>query len=203
MSKDLVYLSVHFSHPDQVEFMEDWRNYHVPFDDIDTSQLFQALANIFPQFLLEEEEDGAIPLSLATFSSKVNKNKNMLRQPIWTDLGTDHLRSDSKTSKLPDQTILKPLHSAVGDDSLTDFLSNGYNAEFSVLSQDNYNVSDSWLNVTSDFPVNHTFSNVRMRSTSGPHRQPSDYPALHTPQVGRTRQMSLDKYQTPIGRIVR
>lgn len=203
MSKDLVYLSVHFSHPSQVQFMEDWKNYHVPFDEIDTAQLFQDLASILPQFLLEEEEDGAIPLSLATFSSKVNKNKSSLRQPVWTDLGTDQLRSDAKTSKLPDQTILKPLHSAVGDDCLTDFLSNGYNAEFSVLANDNFNVSDSWLNMTSDFPVNHTFSNVRMRSTSGPHRQPSDYAPLQTPQVGRTRQMSLEKYQTPIRRIGR
>lgn len=178
----------------------------MPYDEIDTTLLFQASANIFPQFLLEEEEDGAIPLNLATFSSKVNKNKNLLRQPIWTDLGTDQLRSDAKVKKIPDQTILKLLHSGMGDDSLTDFLSNGYNAEFSVLANDNCNVSDSWLNVTSDFPVNHTFSNVRMRSTSGSHhhhQQLNEYPALHTPQVGRTRQMSLEKYQTPIGRIVR
>lgn len=53
--------------------MEDWRNYHVPFDDIDTAQLNQASVNIFPQFLLEEEEDGAIPLNLAAFSLKNSK----------------------------------------------------------------------------------------------------------------------------------
>lgn len=189
---------MHFSHHSQVIFMEDWRNYHVPFDDVDTTLLFQASANIFPQFLLEEEEDGAIPLNLANFSSKVNKNRNLLRQPVWTDLGTDMLRVNAKTSKPPDETILKSLHSAAGDDALNDFLSNGYNAENAVLSNDQSN--DTWLNVSSEFPSNHTFSNVRMRSMSGNQVQTAEYPALQTPHLSKTRKMSLEKYQTPIGR---
>ncbi|KAK8443275.1 Apc13p protein [Candidozyma auris] len=200
MSRDSIYSRVHFSHARQVEFMEDWRNYHVPFDDIDTAQLNQASVNIFPQFLLEEEEDGAIPLNSAAFSSKVNKSKNLLRQPIWTDLGTEQLRADAKSTRLPDETILKSLHSAVGEESLTNFLSNGYNNEQSVLANDNYNVSDSWSNVTSEYPINHTFSN-RLRSTSG--NRSSEMQHLHTPQLGRVRQASSERYQTPIGRIVR
>lgn len=187
--------------------MEKWREYPIPYDDIDTNRLFEATGNIFPQFLLEEDEDGAIPLNSSTFGAKVYKNRNLLKEKIWSDLSTDVLRSDSTTKRLPDATILKSLHTPIDEEeiaalSINDFLANGYNAELLAINADflsgNLSHEEMWLNLTSEYPINHTFS-MKMRSNSSTHVQQP----MQTPRVGRTRQSSLDKFQTPITRIVR
>lgn len=204
MSQDSVFSSVHFTHPNQALFMEKWREYAIPYDDIDTSRLFEATASIFPQFLLEDEEDGAIPLHSSVFGAKVSKNKNSLKDDIWNDLSTEVLRSNAMLKKTPDNTILRPLHYTEDTDaavSINDFLANGYNREVLSSNADTLTGSvsheDIWLNLTSEYPMNHTFS-MKMRSNSYTGQQP-----VQTPRVGRTRQHSQDKFQTPITRIMR
>ncbi|QBM87693.1 Apc13p protein [Metschnikowia aff. pulcherrima] len=211
MSLDSHYSYVHFSHVNQATYMEEWKDYHIPYDEIDTSRLFEETANIFPQFLLEEEEDGAIPLNSSVFGAKVHKDKNLLRKKIWTDLNLDGLRTGQNIKRLPDASILNSLHTTqnpAGDLALNDFLSNGYNAEMTfnpdVLAS-NMSHDELWLNTTSEYLANHTFSNMRMRSNSGTYAAPHHQaPApLQTPRVGKTRQPSQEKFQTPITRIVR
>ncbi|GEQ71198.1 hypothetical protein JCM33374_g4879 [Metschnikowia sp. JCM 33374] len=218
MSSDSRYSYVHFSHVNQANYMDEWKDYHIPYNDIDTSRLFEETANIFPQFLLEEEEDGAIPLNSSIFGAKVYKNRNLLKKKIWTDLNLDGLRTGVTTKRLPDPSILHALHgSSVAADevALSDFLANGYNADTTFnpdSSASNISHDELWLNTTSEYSANHTFSNMKMRSNSGtyvtPHHQahPAQAPApapLQTPRIGKTRQPSQEKFQTPITRIVR
>lgn len=207
---DSLYSYVHFTHSNQSTFMENWKEYPLPYDDIDTTHLFEATANIFPQFLLDEEEDGAIPINFSVFGAKVSKSRSLLQRKVWTDLNLDPLRSDSTTQKLPDKTILKSLHFAKSDAtdvSLNDFLSNGYNSESSVLNADltfaNVSHDDIWLHTTSEFGHNHTFSHMKSRSNSTNHVNTQPAPPVQTPRMGRTRQPSHDKFQTPITRILR
>lgn len=191
--------------------MEDWKDYHIPYNEIDTSRLFEETANIFPQFLLEEEEDGAIPLNSSIFGAKMYKNRNLLKNEIWTDLNLDGLRTSLSTKRLPDTSILKSLNSslAAADNlALNDFLSNGYNSEVAFNADtlaSNISHDELWLNTTSEYLANHTFSNMKMRSNSSTHVAPSyQAPApMQTPRVGKTRQPSQDKFQTPITRIMR
>lgn len=205
---DSLYSYVHFTHPNQSVFMENWKDFSIPYDDIDVTRLFDATANIFPQFLLDDEEDGAIPLNSSIFGAKVSKNRSALQKTVWSDLNLDPLRADSITPKLPDKTILKSLHfgeTDAPDVSLSDFLSNGYNSESFMFNPDqsvaNISHDDIWLHTTSEFGVNHTFSNIKPRSNSTTHA-PNTAPVL-TPKPGRTRQPSHDKLQTPITRILR
>lgn len=207
---DSSYGYVHFGNDNQAQYMDEWKEYHIPYDDIDTTSLMEATANIFPQFLLEEEEDGAIPLNSSTFGARLYKNRSLLRLKAWSDLNVDSLRSTAATKRLPDATILKSLHFGEFDDadaSLGDFLSNGYNKELTKLNLDNSGASmshdDNWLNTSSDFPTHHTFSNIKLRSNSATQVNQQNSSVIQTPRVGRTRQPSQDKFQTPITRIVR
>lgn len=188
--------------------MENWKDFTIPYDDIDVTRLYEATANIFPQFLLDEDEDGAIPLNSSIFGAKVSKNRGALQKSVWCDLNLDPLRADSTTVKVPDDTILKSLYFAeedIPDISLHHFLSNGYGPELFVFNPDqsvaNISHDDIWLHTTSEFSVNHTFSNIKTRSNSTTHTH-NAAPVL-TPRPGRTRQMSNDKFQTPITRILR
>lgn len=208
---DSLYGYVHFSNDNEALYTEEWKEYQIPYDDIDTTRLMEATANIFPLFLFDEEEDGAIPLYSSTFGSKIYKNRNLLKQKIWSDLNMDCLRSNSTAKKLPDATLLNSLHFDQDDDadvSLGDFLSNGYNAEVSKINPDvsggSLSHEDIWLNTSSDFPSHHTFTNIKLRSNSGTHTtMHQNSAAVQTPRVGRTRQPSQDKFQTPITRIMR
>lgn len=211
MSLDSQYSYVHFSHVNQANYMEEWNDYQIPYNEIDTSRLFEETANIFPQFLLEEDEDGAIPLSSSIFGAKVYKNRNLLKNKIWTDLNLDGLRTGATIKKLPDTSILNSLHSSLdiaGEIELSEFLSNGYNADTNfnpdVLASSILH-DELWLNTTSEYLANHTFSNMKMRSNSGTYAAPHHQaPApLQTPRIGKTRQPSQDKFQTPITRIMR
>lgn len=211
MSLDSQYSYVHFSHVNQANYMEEWNDYQIPYNEIDTSRLFEETANIFPQFLLEEDEDGAIPLSSSIFGAKVYKNRNLLKNKIWTDLNLDGLRTGATIKKLPDTSILNSLHSSqdiAGEIELSEFLSNGYNADTNfnpdVLASSILH-DELWLNTTSEYLANHTFSNMKMRSNSGTYAAPHHQaPApLQTPRIGKTRQPSQDKFQTPITRIMR
>lgn len=201
---DASYGYAHFSNDDQAVYMEEWKEYPIPFDDIDTVGLMEATANLFPQFLLEEEEDGAIPLNSTTFGAKLYKNRNLLKHKVWTDLNVDTLRSTATASKLPDKTILHALHFDQDDEAevtIGDFLANGYNSELKVnpdMSTSSHD--DNWLNLLSDFPTHHTFSNIKLRNNSTSHVHQT--PIVQTPRA-RTRQPSQDKFQTPITRIMR
>lgn len=204
---DSLYGYVHFRDDNQAMYMEEWREYEIPYDDIDTTSLMEATANIFPQFVLDEEEDGAIPLSSSNFGAKIYKNRNLLKQRVWSDLNLDCFRSNSQIKKLPDATILTPLHFAENEDSevsMGEFLANGY-AETSRINADVSGIlshEDMWLNTSSDFPTHNTFSNVKKRSNSASHVHQTPV-VMQTPRVGRTRQPSQDKFQTPITRIMR
>ncbi|OBA20595.1 hypothetical protein METBIDRAFT_43435 [Metschnikowia bicuspidata var. bicuspidata NRRL YB-4993] len=211
MSLDSQYSYVHFSHVNQADYMEDWKDYRIPYNDIDTTRLFEETANIFPQFLLEEEEDGAIPLSSSIFGAKVYKNRNLLKNKVWTDLNLDGLRTAPTLKRLPDASILNSISSSLvpADElALNEFLSNGYNADMSLNADAlacNISHDELWLNTTSEYLGNHTFSHIKTRSNSGTHAAPlHQAPApLQTPRVGKTRQPSQDKFQTPITRIMR
>lgn len=180
MSSDSGYSYIHFSHENQAVFMESWRHYDIPHDDIDTAGLFQATALIFPLFLLEDEEDGAIPLNSSVFGTKVNKQRNLLKEPQWTDLSLERLRGASKNRK-SDQTVLKSLHSRSTEPAaLSSFLSNGYAAgrRSSVLMAEN---TSDWLNTSSDFPSNNTFSRPAPQLATPLVRRSSEKFGLHTP----------------------
>lgn len=208
---DSHYSHVHFSHPNQAAFMEEWNDYKITPNDIDTTRLFEATADLFPQFLLEEEEDGSIPLSSSVFGAKVYRNKNVLQTKAWEDLNLGPLRSDAILKKQQDQQILHPLYNVQTEDldlTLNEFLSNGYKAEPELhadILADNMSNDDIWLNTTSEYLANHTFSNMKLRKTSnnfsGPHN--SSYvgqTGAQTPRVAR-RRPSQEKFQTPITRI--
>lgn len=141
MSRDSVFSQVHHAHPNQALFIEKWHDFKLPYDDIDTLRLFEVTANVFPQLLQDDDEDGAIPLNSSLFGAKLYKNWGN-KEKVWTDLGIDMFRSDATLQKLPDKTILK---SAKSDAQLS-FMANGYEDAES---------SHDWL--LSEFP-NHTFS---------------------------------------------
>lgn len=209
---DSHYSYVHFSHANQAAFMEEWTDYKIAPNDIDTARFFDATADIFPQFLLEEEEDGSIPLNSSVFGAKVYRNKNLSQKKAWTDLNLDALRTNATIKKIPDQQILRLLHYSQSDDldvSLNDFLSNGYSAEpdphHADMLAENVSHDDIWLNTTSEFLANHTFSNMKMRTSSnnfsGQHNSSYLAPGgAQTPRMTR-RRPSQEKFQTPITRI--
>lgn len=191
--------------------MEEWTDYKIAPNDMDTSRLFESTADMFPQFLLEEEEDGSIPLNSTVFGAKVYRNRNLLQKQAWTDFNLDVLRSDATAKKLPDQQILRLLYYTQDpelDVSLNDFLSNGYNYEqefnADTLAENILN-DEIWLNTTSEYLANHTFSNMKMRTTrdtySGQHGSyQTAQNGAQTPRMAR-RRPSQEKFQTPITRI--
>lgn len=227
-ASDGSYSYVHFTDPNQVLYMENWANDDpIPFDDLDTQGLFEATGTLFPQFLLEEEEDGGIPINPATFSLKYYKNKKLLKDRVWNDLGIHDkfLNPDSDLNKQYDRTILKPLHHSHHDINMTDdlfhghdelniaqFLANGYgpseNIDNVLTSNDlvndsimGNNTSDLSINLNTDFiPPNFP---VPKRNNSNGNINYMNGPT-QTPRVGRPRQPSNDRnFQTPVTRILR
>lgn len=225
--RDSAFTYIHIDNPNQVLYMEKWQDHPIPFDDIDTHSLLEATANLFPQLLLEDEEDGGIPIHSSTFEAKVYKNRSLLKEKAWSDLGVyEKFLKDSE--KQPDQTILKPIYAKLSknylntlDDlsriAINDFLSNGYGSDHTanqlLMSPPEVGADISGMS-SSDYigPVNSSFI-IRQGSTSSTTApQPMLVSQLRTvgplvmqtPRVGRTRQASADKnLQTPITRIVR
>lgn len=187
--KDTDYNFTHFTNPNQGLYTETWREESpIPYDDIDTTALFEATANLFPQFLLEDEEDGAIPINSANFSAKYYKNKRLLKDKVWLD--TAIFERFLNQDQVADNTILKPIaakpppqnfntsyDTTQGDDlTIAQFLLNGYGPEtLDILGND---LNDSLADVSSEY-----FSSRRQGSYGS-----------HTPRVGR-RQPS---FHTPI-----
>ncbi|KAK6455312.1 uncharacterized protein RJT20DRAFT_130106 [Scheffersomyces xylosifermentans] len=229
-TRDSTYSYVHIDDPNQVLYLEKWQDDPIPFDDIDTQSLLEATASLFPQLLLEEEEDGAIPIQPATFGTKAYKNRQLVKDKVWNDFGIfeKFLNESSSLHKQVDKTILGSMHTRATDrDSdqrgeepgrpeftVAEFLSNGFtlNDNMDILSpSDLANDSimgvhhgDISLNSTSDLagPGNNTFLNTRSNSIGYANQQVIG--AVQTPRVGRTRQTSTDKsFQTPITRIMR
>lgn len=192
--------------------MEEWTDYKIAPNEIDTARFFDATADIFPQNLLEEEEDGSIPINSSVFGAKVYRNKNLTQKKAWADLNLEALRTNATVKKVPDLQILRLLHYSQSDDldvALNDFLSNGYNAEpdphHADMLAENVSHDDIWLNTTSEFLANHTFSNMKMRTSSnnfsGQHNSSYQAPGgTQTPRMTR-RRPSQEKFQTPITRI--
>lgn len=204
--------------------MEKWSNDDaIPYDDIDTQKLFEATANLFPQFLLDEEEDGGIPINPANFSSKYYKNKKLMKDRIWSDLGIPDRFNETKQG---DQTILKPLHHSRAEsiDQLKDeskydeskledefniahFLTNGYGPSDGIdnMLTSNDLVNDSIMGNNSDISINLNTDFIPPNFPV-PKRNNSNGNVNYghqTPRV-RPRQPSNDRsYQTPIGRIRR
>lgn len=219
---DSHYTSVHFIHANQASFMEEWTDYAIAPNDIDTSRLFEATADMFPQLNADDDDDDALSQG-AVFGSKVYRHRTLHPKKIWTDNNLDVLRADGHTNrptspkatsgsggptmrKLPDLQILHLLHQAntdLLDLSLNDFLSNGYNADtrYSEDALENVSADDLWLNTTAEYLANHTFSNMRMRGTSGSFQHGTyTAPGAQTPRMAR-RRPSQEKFQTPITRI--
>lgn len=204
---DSSYTFVHFTNPNQVLYVEKWTGDEpILFDDIDTRGLFEATSNLFPQFMLDEEEEGGIPINPTNFSAKYYKSKRLSKEKIWSDSSVyeNFFRGDKDDG---DRTILKPLTNkqikSVDDDlSLGQFMSNGYNHndnfEHMMLTNDFNdsimgNNSDLSINLHSDFiPPNFPKRNGSTSNSFNP---------AQTPKIGRARQPSNDRtYQTPISR---
>lgn len=204
---DSSYTFVHFTNPNQVLYVEKWTdNDPIPFDDIDTRRLFEATASLFPQFMLDEEEEGAIPINPTNFSAKYYKTKRLSKEKIWSD-STVYENFFNGKKDGGDRTILKPLTNKqlglVDDDlSLGQFMSNGYNLndnmDHMMLTND---FNDSIMGNNSDLSINlHTdFIPPNFPKRNG--STSNNFNATQTPKVGRARQLSNDRtYQTPISR---
>lgn len=227
------YSYVHFTNPNQVLYMEKWSNNDaIPYDDIDTQTLFEATANLFPQFLLEEEEDGGIPINPANFSVKYYKNKKLMKDRVWSDLGIHDrfLNEHTQLHNQTDKTILKPLHHShheYGQEendpetsinpmaeelslTIAHFLANGYYPSDGIdqMLTSNDLVNDSIMgNNTSDLSINLNTDFIPPNFPV-PKRNNSNgnitYNPNQTPRVGRPRQTSNDRnFQTPVTRILR
>ncbi|CAH2351423.1 hypothetical protein CLIB1423_03S05974 [[Candida] railenensis] len=213
-TRDSHFSFIHLEDPNHVLYMEKWNEEPIPFDDIDTHALFEATANLFPQYLLEEEEDGGIPISSSTIGAKIFKDRKLLKERTWTDIGIYERFSKTTGSSQRDETILKHIYTnsdSVDEFTIADFLSNGYEADEDrdqdPGSPDMVNDSimggtgDLSLNSTSDFigPSSNTFTMNPTRSVSN-----SSTNQIQTPRPPRTRQPSSDRnFQTPITRIIR
>lgn len=152
--KDTNYNYTHFTTPNQGLYTETWREESpIPYDDIDTTALFEATANLFPQFLLEDDEDGAIPINSANFSAKYYKNKRLLKDKVWLD--TAIFERFLNHQHVSDGTILKPIAAKVdtafdttilGELTIAQFLLNGYGPEtLDILGQE---LNDSLVDVS-------------------------------------------------------
>lgn len=225
-TRDSTFSYVHLDDANQVIYMEKWQDDPIPFNDIDTQSLIEATSNLFPQFLLEEEEDSGLPINSSTFGTKVYKNRKLLKDKTWCDLAIfdKFLDESSSLHKQTDKTILESVYTKLSANvyeaidepnefTMADFLSNGYNPSEtidSMLSPPDMindsimgnNAGDISLNSTSDLlvPGNNTFS-MNIRSNSGNNPNPQ---LMQTPRIGRSRQHSTDKiFQTPVTRIMR
>lgn len=216
MARDGIFLYVHLDDPNKVLYMERWKDEPIPFDDIDTTNLIESVINVYPQLFAEdEEEDGMISFTSQQFGSKIYKSRRSIKQKTWMDLNLlsffNNNNDDDK--KIIDKTLIPPV---AGDPDLADFLNNGYNKQEYLILQTPLPHGDVSLNSTSEYPTN-TFSNLRTNSMGNhqhqqQHQQPQSQVQpvqlqsqlqFQTPRPGRVRQVSADKFQTPIGRIMR
>lgn len=112
MTRDSTFSYIHIDNPNQVLYIERWKDDPIPFDDIDTQSLIDATANLFPLMHLGDDEDGILPMNLATFGAKVFKNRKLLKDKVWSDLGIyeKFLNEESPLNKQIDSTILKPIY---------------------------------------------------------------------------------------------
>ncbi|KAL1571932.1 hypothetical protein MG5_03945 [Candida albicans P57072] len=213
MSRDGTFSYIHLDDPNKVLYIERWKDEPITYDDIETSNLVEAAVNVYPQLFAEEEEDdGILNFPSQQFGSKLYKNRRSIKQKRWMDLNIESFKSDNKN--VVDKTLVPPV---AGEPDLAEFLSNGYNKEeLSVLqlSPGNNTVlhnSDMSLNSTSDYVGNSNNTFINMRSNSTSHQQPSQQQQqqqqqqsqFQTPRPGRVRQVSTDKFQTPVSRIMR
>ena len=214
---------IHMDDAHKVLCIEQWQDSQVPYNDIETNSLVEATASLFPRFLLEEEEDGALPGNSTAFGNKVYKNHKLLKENTWSDLGIHEkfLDETSNLHKEKDKTILKAVYTKPtegnkdrpGNDMiLAEFLSNGHynseNLEDASASSEMINDSvmgnnnvDIFVNSSNDHSVpNNTFS-INMRSASGSN---SHGVSVQTPRVERSRQYSTDRvFHTPVTRSMR
>lgn len=185
---DSLFHSLHFLHPNQALYIETWQDLPISYDPIDTGSLFDAASAVFPHLLDTDEDDDLLPINLSTFGAKFNKSRQLNNRKVWSDVLPENLKAMLSRPKLEDETILRPMRRTNEVNvAIDDFLANGYKAE----TEDRI-LEESWLNTT-DLQANHTFS-MKMRSNS--------VNSIHTPRI-RTRQVSLDKFQTPVARIIR
>lgn len=218
MARDGVFSYVHLDDPNKVLYMERWKDEPIPFDDIDTTNLIESAINVYPQLFAEdEEEDGMISFTSQQFGSKIYKSRRSIKQKTWMDLNLlsffNNSNNNDDDKKIIDKTLIPPV---AGDPDLADFLNNGYNNQEYLILQTPLPQGDVLLNSTSEYPTN-TFSNLRSNSI-GNHQQQYQQPQsqqlqlqlqlqsqqqFQTPRPGRVRQVSADKFQTPIGRIMR
>lgn len=226
-TRDSTFSYVHLDDPNQIIYMEKWEDDPIPFNDIDTQSLIEATTTLFPQYLLEEEEDSGLPISSSTFGTKVYKNRKLLKDKAWSDLAIFDKFMDESSSlhKQKDKTILKSVYTKLSNNAyesvddpeeftIAEFLSNGYNPSdtMDILSPPDMvndsimgnNAGDISINSTSDLlvPGNNTFSmNIRTNSGNNSNHQNA---VMQTPRIGRSRQPSTDKiFQTPVTRIMR
>ncbi|CUM63211.1 uncharacterized protein PRCAT00000781001 [Priceomyces carsonii] len=203
MSRDSNFSYVHINHPNQVLYIEKWKDEPIPFDDIDTQILFDTTLSVYPNFFFEEEDDNNLLVNSMNFGLKSLKNKRkLLKEKIWNDLNITEKFSDQLHPDNVDRTILSPLYTKhqsknyddfEGDEGLTigEFMSNGFTLADNLerLQIENHD----FLNFTH---LNDTFLNSRSNSFS--------QPVLQTPRMTKTRQPSNDNnFQTPITRMTR
>ncbi|RCK63384.1 hypothetical protein Cantr_09782 [Candida viswanathii] len=217
MARDGVFSYVHLDDPNKVLYMERWKDEPIPFDDIDTTSLIDAAVSIYPQLFAEDDdEDGMISFASQQFGSKIYKNRRSIKQKTWMDLNLLSFTSQGDSvgggERVVDRTLVPPVRG--GDPDLAAFLNNGYNRVECLVLQLSPGVmlaqSDVSLNSTSEYPSN-TFSNLRSNSITNPQLsqqgqqqgQQQQQQQFQTPRPGRVRQVSADKFQTPIGRIMR
>lgn len=203
---DSVYNYAHVNDCNQIIYQDKWKHYAIAFDDIDTEKLFDAASTSFPQLLLDEdEEDATIPLNASTLGAKAYKNRKMIREKVWVDLGLDRfLNGGGFNSELLDKTILPPLHnddesqdlrhdniishnSNSTNANIADFLSNGYAANHglhpTLMSPE---IGDSSLYQGADFTINstdfshNTFLNLRSSSHNQPPQLQQQQPQTQT-----------------------
>ncbi|CAI5759211.1 unnamed protein product [Candida verbasci] len=197
MSKDGIYSYVQFDDPSKVIYMENWINEPIPFNDIDTTNLIEKTGELFAN----DDEEDEINLNSLQFGSKTYKNRKS-KNKKWMDLNIEHFLKDSeRDKKLIDETLLPGLT------NVSEFLTDGQDQidDHLILQSPELN-HDFSINSTSDL-INHasnTFLNLRSHSNQQQQsNQSQNSQVFQTPRPGRVRQVSSDKFQTPIARIMR
>jgi hypothetical protein len=174
---------LHLQDPSHVLYLERWRDEPIAHDDIDPPALLEASAAMFPKFLLEEEEDGGIPILLSTIGTKILKDRRLLKERTWHDLAVHERFALHPDPRWRDHTVL----AAATDDAdatLARFMANGY-----ALAEEPPAAAS---------PANDSLGDLSHSDLAAYAR-----PAVQTPRPPRTRQLLSDRFQTPITRIIR
>lgn len=212
MSRDSAYSYAHLNSLSHVLHMELWKDSPIPFDDIDTLSLMEAVSNIFPNLLLDDDDEDGLPMSSSMAGLKLSKNRKNMQQNHWMDLSLHerYLNPNSNLHMTHDTTILQPLYTQQNSDLeysgalLADFLANGRSHlqdQADIASPEDFsdsNIADVSTNLSTDIISHHnnTFA-FKIRSNSGSGQ-------AQTPRV-RSRNPSTDNkgFQTPITRSMR